>query len=119
MTVECDILFHARLHWVCVCRHYTKAAESRFHIFTLTLSLREREQPAAGWIVRGVRRPDIALGFAERQRRILPLPWMLVSHIFLARHRCREMHLKAWLMNRVVCLVEQATATFLCPGGTS
>src|SRR6266480_7703966 len=40
MTVECDILFHARLHWVCVCRHYTKAAESRFHIFTLTL--RER-----------------------------------------------------------------------------
>src|SRR5437667_12740505 len=50
MTVECDILFHARLHWVCVCRHYTKAGESRFHIFTLTLSLRElreREQRAS------------------------------------------------------------------------
>src|SRR6266480_1398880 len=44
MTVECDILFHARLHWVCVCRHYTKAAESRFHIFTLSLSPSEGER---------------------------------------------------------------------------
>src|SRR5207245_10694364 len=40
ITVECDIFVHARLHWFCVCRHYTKAAESRFHIFTLTLSPR-------------------------------------------------------------------------------
>src|SRR5437660_11813747 len=66
MTVECDILFHARLHWVCVCRHYTKAAESRFHIFTLTLSLGEREQSAAGSVVREVRRADTALGCAEK-----------------------------------------------------
>src|SRR6266516_5395420 len=32
--------------WFVFCRHYTKAAESRFHIFTLTLSLGEREQRA-------------------------------------------------------------------------
>ena len=40
---------------------------------TLTLSHGEREQPAAGSIVREVRRADTALGCAERQRRILPL----------------------------------------------
>ena len=41
---------------------------------TLTLSHREREQPAAGSVVREVRWADSALGCAERQRRILPLP---------------------------------------------
>src|SRR5437773_3158133 len=41
---------------------------------TLTLSRGEREQPAAGSVVREVRRADTALGCAERQRRILPLP---------------------------------------------
>src|SRR5213593_1015827 len=56
------------------CRHYTKAAESRFHIFTLTLSHGEREQSAASSIVREVRRADPALGCGESQRRILPLP---------------------------------------------
>src|SRR5882724_5520406 len=41
---------------------------------TLTLSHGVREQPAAGWIVREVRRADTALGFAGWQWRILPLP---------------------------------------------
>src|SRR3989442_6883741 len=41
---------------------------------TLTLSHGEREQSAAGSIVREVRRADTALGCAERQRKILPLP---------------------------------------------
>jgi len=41
---------------------------------TLTLSHGEREQPAAGSVVREVRRADTALGCAESQRRILPLP---------------------------------------------
>jgi len=41
---------------------------------TLTLSRGEREQPAAGSVVREVRRADTALGCAENQRRILPLP---------------------------------------------
>jgi hypothetical protein len=41
---------------------------------TLTLSHGEREQSAAVWIVREVRRADTALGFAESQRKILPLP---------------------------------------------
>src|SRR5207253_2955375 len=41
---------------------------------TLSLSHAEREQSAAGSIVREVRWVDTALGFAERQRRILPLP---------------------------------------------
>src|SRR5207249_1000773 len=41
---------------------------------TLTLSHREREQPAPRRIVRDVRWADTALGFAESQRRILPLP---------------------------------------------
>src|SRR5438093_8620287 len=41
---------------------------------TLTLSRGEREQPAAGSVVREVRRADTALGCAEKQRRILPLP---------------------------------------------
>jgi len=41
---------------------------------TLTLSHGEREQSAAGSVVREVRRADTALGSAERQRRILPLP---------------------------------------------
>jgi hypothetical protein len=41
---------------------------------TLTLSLREREQAAAGSVVREVRGADTALGFAEGQRSILPLP---------------------------------------------
>ena len=41
---------------------------------TLTLSHGEREQPAAGSLVREVRRADTALGCAESQRRILPLP---------------------------------------------
>jgi len=40
----------------------------------LTLTLGEREQSAAGSVVREVRRADTAPGFAERQRRILPLP---------------------------------------------
>ena len=40
---------------------------------TLTLSHGEREQPAAGSLVREVRRADTALGCAESQRRILPL----------------------------------------------
>src|SRR5438477_175243 len=42
---------------------------------TMTLSHGEREQSAANWIVREVRREDTALGFAERQRRILTLDW--------------------------------------------
>src|SRR5438093_314839 len=41
---------------------------------TLTLSHGEREQPAASSVVRQVRLADTALGCAERQRRILPLP---------------------------------------------
>src|SRR2546428_10121156 len=41
---------------------------------TLTLSHGEREQSAAGSIIREVRRADTRLGFKERQRRILPLP---------------------------------------------
>src|SRR5881275_3128977 len=41
---------------------------------TLTLSHGEREQPAAGSVVREVRRADTALGCSESQRRILPLP---------------------------------------------
>ena len=41
---------------------------------SLTLSHGEREQPAAGPVVREVRREDTALGCAESQRRILPLP---------------------------------------------
>src|SRR6266571_3811923 len=41
---------------------------------TLTLSHGEREQPATGSVVREVRRADSALGFADNQRRILPLP---------------------------------------------
>src|SRR6059036_2431184 len=41
---------------------------------TLTLSHGEREQSAAGSVVREVRRADTALGCAESQRRILPLP---------------------------------------------
>src|SRR6266498_3326804 len=41
---------------------------------TLTLSHGEREQSATGWVIREVRRADSALGCAERQRRILPLP---------------------------------------------
>src|SRR6185503_277165 len=40
----------------------------------LTLSQGEREQVAAVSVVRDVRRADTALGCAERQRRILPLP---------------------------------------------
>ena len=42
-----------------------------FHL-TLTLSRGEREQPAAGSVVREVRRANTALGCAESQRRILP-----------------------------------------------
>ena len=41
---------------------------------TLTLFHRQREQVAAGWDVRDVRRADTALGCAEGQPRILPLP---------------------------------------------
>src|SRR5437867_7049304 len=41
---------------------------------TLTLSPREREQSATGSISQEVRRADTALGFADRQRNILPLP---------------------------------------------
>jgi hypothetical protein len=41
---------------------------------TLTLSHREREQLALASVVREVGRADTALGFAEGQRRILPLP---------------------------------------------
>src|SRR2546422_3602057 len=41
---------------------------------TLTLSHGEREQPAAGSVVREVRRADTALGCSESQRGILPLP---------------------------------------------
>src|SRR5439155_26214317 len=41
---------------------------------TLTLSHGEREPPAAGSVLREVRRADTALGCAESQRRILPLP---------------------------------------------
>ena len=41
---------------------------------TLTLSHGEREQSAAGPVIREVRREDTALGCAKRQRRILPLP---------------------------------------------
>jgi len=41
---------------------------------TLTLSHGEREQSAAGSVIREVRREDTALGCAKRQRRILPLP---------------------------------------------
>src|SRR5437773_4387313 len=41
---------------------------------TLTLSHREREQSAPGSIIREFGRADTALGFAVRQRRILPLP---------------------------------------------
>ena len=41
---------------------------------TLALSHEEREQPAAGSVVREVRRADTALGCAESQRRTLPLP---------------------------------------------
>src|SRR5437867_10997174 len=41
---------------------------------TLTLSHGEREQSAAGSVVREVRRADTALGCAESQRWILPLP---------------------------------------------
>ena len=41
---------------------------------TLTLSHGEREQSAAASVAREVRRAETALGFAEGQRRILPLP---------------------------------------------
>src|SRR5258706_11585210 len=41
---------------------------------TLTLSHGEREQPATGSVVREVRRTDTAPGFADNQRRLLPLP---------------------------------------------
>ena len=41
---------------------------------TLTLSHREREQPAAGSVVREVRPADTTLGCADSQRRLLPLP---------------------------------------------
>jgi len=41
---------------------------------TLTLSHGEREQSAAASVVREVRRADTALGCAESQRWILPLP---------------------------------------------
>jgi len=40
---------------------------------------------------------------------------MIVSHIFLAGHRSREIPLKASLMNRVACLAEKEVALFLCP----
>src|SRR5256885_10890926 len=40
----------------------------------LTLTHGEREQSAAGSVVREVRRADTALGCSESQRRILPLP---------------------------------------------
>src|SRR6266702_955111 len=41
---------------------------------TLTLSHGEREQSATASVAREVRRAHSALGCAERQRRILPLP---------------------------------------------
>ena len=41
---------------------------------TLTLSHGEREQSAAGSVVREVRRADTVRGCDENQRRILPLP---------------------------------------------
>src|SRR5437773_5320037 len=41
---------------------------------TLPLSHGEREQSAAGSVVREVRRADTVLGCAESQRKILPLP---------------------------------------------
>src|SRR3989442_15711872 len=41
---------------------------------TLTLSHGERGQSAAGSVIREVRRAQTALGCAENQRRILPLP---------------------------------------------
>ncbi len=44
---------------------------------------------------------------------------LIVSHIFLAGYRRREMPLMASLMNRVACAAEKAVATFRCPGGTS
>src|SRR5438105_5477569 len=74
MTVECDILFHARLHWVCVCRHYTKAAESRFHIFTLTLSLREREPQASDCCLADGRWATSGTGVIQRRWTNLSLP---------------------------------------------
>ena len=44
---------------------------------------------------------------------------MIVSHIFLAGHRSREMPFKASLINRVACSAEKAVAMFHCPEGTS
>src|SRR3989442_16036245 len=41
---------------------------------TLTLSHGERQHPAPGSVVREARRTDTALGFADNQRRFLPLP---------------------------------------------
>jgi len=51
------------------CRHYTKAAESRFHIFTLTLSLRERERNA-----RIAQRHAEGWGLFSAERKVHPLP---------------------------------------------
>src|SRR5436190_12493879 len=51
-----------------------RVAGSNGNPIPLTLSPGEREQPAAGSIVREVRPADTAMGFAERQRKILPLP---------------------------------------------
>src|SRR5439155_17178883 len=52
----------------------SRCVERQADSLTLTLSHREREQPAAGPVVREVRRADAALGCAESRRRILPLP---------------------------------------------
>src|SRR5439155_27233702 len=48
---------------------------------------------------------------------LLDTAGMILSHIFLAGHRSREMALRSSLVNRVAFLAEKAAATCLCPGG--
>jgi len=48
----------------------------------------------------------------------MPRHGMIVSDIFQAGHRSREMALNASLVNRVVFLAEKAATRFLCPAGT-
>ena len=48
----------------------------------------------------------------------MPRHGMIVSDIFQAGHRSREMALNASLVNRVVFLAEKAATRFFCPGGT-